>query len=96
MQGSDAAILGIKLAFSLVAVVLILLVIVRPIWRMLATKPEILDTLNQVAQLPIEEDAELEIPTEGEKPDRLSMIQSARDDPARTAMLVSRWLKDRK
>lgn len=96
MQGSDAAILGIKLAFSLVAVVLILLVIVRPIWRMLATKPEILDTLNQVAQLPIEEDAELEIPTEDEKPDRLSMIQSARDDPARTAMLVSRWLKDRK
>ena len=96
MQGTDAAILGIKLAFALVAVVLILVVIVRPVWRMLATKPDFIDSLTQMEQFPIEEDAELEIPTEGEKPDRLSMIQNAKDDPARTAMLVSQWLKDRK
>lgn len=96
MQGTDSAILGIKLVFSLVAVVLILFVVVRPIWRMLRTKPEILDSLSTLAQMPLEEDGELEIPTGDDKPDRLGMIDSARSDPARTARLVSQWLKERK
>ena len=94
MQGMDTAIIGIKLAFALAAVVLILLVIVRPIWRMLGTKPDILDSLNQVAQMPIEEE-ELEIPTGDAMPDRGTLIQDAKNDPSRTAMLVARWLKDR-
>ena len=96
MEGTDAAIFGIKLAFSFAAVVLIVVVIVWPIWRILRTKPEILDTFSQVSQLPIEEDEELEIPTEGAKPDRLGMVQAARSDPNRTAMLVSQWLKEKK
>ena len=96
MSGTDTAILGIKLAFSLVAVVLILYFIVRPIWRMLRTRPELADTFAQISQMPIEEDEELEIPTGDDKPDRLGMIQQARSDPGRTAMLVSRWLKERK
>lgn len=96
MQGTDVAIIGIKLAFSLAALVLILVVVVRPIWRMLGTKPEILDSLSTLAQMPLEEEEELEIPTGDGKPDRLGMINSAKSDPARTAMLVSRWLKERK
>ncbi len=96
MQGTDTAILGIKLVFSLVAVVLILVVIVRPIWRMLRTKPEFLDSLNTLAQMPIEEDEELEIPTGDFKPDRAGMIDNARSDPDRTARMISQWLKEKK
>lgn len=94
MQETDTAILGIKLAFSLAALVLIVFVILRPIWRMLGTKPDILDSLSTLAQMPLEE--ELEIPTGDAKPDRAELIDSARSDPGRTAMLVSRWLKERK
>ena len=96
MQGTDTAILGIKLAFSLAAVVLIVVLIVRPMWRMLGTKPDILDSLNQVAQMPLEEEEELQIPTDGAKPDRGTLIQEAKNDPNRTAMLISSWLKDSK
>ncbi len=96
MQGSDVAIMGIKLAFSVAALVLILFVIVRPIWRMLNTKPDVLDTLTTLAQMPLEEENELEIPTGDAKPDRAGMIDSAKSDPNRTARLVSQWLKERK
>ena len=96
MQGTETAILGVKLAFSLAAVVLIIFFVLRPIWRMLRTKPELADTFAQISQMPIEEDMELEIPTGDEKPDRLGLIQEARSDPTRTARLVSQWLKDRK
>ena len=48
-----------------------------------------------MAQLPIEEDEEIQIPVDGEKPDRGTMLEEARADPNKTAMMVSRWLKDK-
>jgi flagellar biosynthesis/type III secretory pathway M-ring protein FliF/YscJ len=96
MSGTDTAILGIKLAFSLAAVILILVVVVRPVVRMLRTKPEFLDAFQQMNQMPIEEDEEFQIPVDGEKPDRMTMLDEARADPNKTAMMVSRWLKDKK
>ena len=95
MSETDTTILGIKLAFSLAAVILVLVVVVRPIVRMLRTKPDFLETFQQMAQLPIEEDEEIQIPVDGEKPDRGTMLEEARADPNKTAMMVSRWLKDK-
>lgn len=94
MSGTDTAILGIKLVFSLAAVILVIVVMVRPVVKMLRTKPDILDTF-QMAQLSIEEDEEIQIPVDGEKPDRMTMLDEARADPNKTAMMVSRWLKDK-
>ena len=96
MSGTDTAILGIKLAFSLAAVILILVVVVRPVVRMLRTKPDFLDAFQQMNQMPIEEDEEFQIPVDGAKPDRMTMLEEARADPNKTAMMVSRWLKDKK
>lgn len=96
MSGTDTAILGIKLAFSLAAVILILVVVVRPVVRMLRTKPDFLDAFQQMNQMPIEEDEEFQIPVDGGKPDRGAMLEEARADPNKTAMMVSRWLKDKK
>ena len=95
MSGPDLAIFTVKITFALLAVILILFFLVRPLLRTLRARPDFLDTL-QTVQMPIEEDEELQIPSEDSKPDRSAMVQHARSDPAKAALLVSQWLKEKK
>ncbi|MCZ6730776.1 MAG: hypothetical protein O7C61_13815 [SAR324 cluster bacterium] len=94
-EGQETAIVLVKLTFALIAVILIAVFLIRPLLRSLGTRPDYLDSL-QTPEMPIEEDQELEIPSEDAKPDIHSMVEQARSDPDKTARLVSSWLKERK
>lgn len=94
-EGQESAIVIVKVTFALIAVILIAVFLVRPLLRSLGTRPDFLDSL-QTPELPIEEDQELEIPSEDSKPDLQSMLEQARSDPGKTTRMVSNWLKERK
>ena len=96
MAGQELTIFGLKAVFTLAAVVLIAVYLVRPIWKALGHRPDFLDSMNQFDINADMDEDELEIPTEGEKPGRDIMIENARADPRKAASMVSQWLKDRK
>ncbi len=96
MNSQEVTLLAIKVLFSLLAVVLVGLYMVRPLLRNLLSRPE-LPGLDMAQIMPVEElEEEIQIPEGGAKPDNFSLIEQARDDPQRTAMLVSGWLREKK
>ncbi len=96
MAGQETAILILKVIFSLAAVVLILVYLVRPVLKSLNTKPDFLDSMNRFEINADLEEEELQIPSEAEGPGREEIIETARADPRRAAGMVSQWLKERK
>jgi flagellar biosynthesis/type III secretory pathway M-ring protein FliF/YscJ len=95
-MSQEAVVWMLRLLFALVALVVVAVTILRPLWRMLRTRPDVdLLTPDFTAGL---EGEELEIPGEAEDgtPDRGAIIDKARADPRQTAVLVQRWLKERR
>ena len=92
----DAVLWTLKLLFSGAAIFVVVAYHFRPLWKMLRAKPDIeLLTPEFSASL---EGEELQIP-DGmeEKPkDRGQLVQEARSDPQAVALMVQRWLKERK
>lgn len=96
MAAQDWALFSIKVLFSGVAIVLIAVFLVRPVIRSLLVRPDILEFTQDYSGVDAFEMEEVEIPVEGVKPDRGTMIEEARSDPNRTAALVSQWLREKK
>ncbi len=95
MTAQELTLLAIKLLFSVLAVVLVVVYLIRPILQALRNRPELPEmTLSEV--LPEEMEEEIQIPAGGVKPDIPSMLEEARGDPQRTAVFVSRWLREKK
>jgi len=90
-----ALILLVKVLFAGLAVVAVAVFLVRPVLRMLRTRPDPA-LLSPTFELPEEEPEELEIPADQAKPDRHAILEHARGDARQTALLVSRWLRERK
>lgn len=96
-MSQEAVLFTIKLMFAMAGILIVVIFVVRPVLRMLREKPDIdllMPDFNQMA-----EDAdELEIPLdpEGRSANRSEMIQSARDNPHDTAMMIQSWLRNRK
>ncbi|MDH5752998.1 MAG: hypothetical protein OEZ59_11365 [Deltaproteobacteria bacterium] len=86
----------IKGVFVVTTLVALYWFAVRPLLDMLRKKPD-MDLLSPDFSQVLEEE-ELEIPRGGDpqKLGRSQMLEQAREDPRRTAMLVSQWLKDRR
>ncbi len=95
MSSQEFAIFGIKFTFAAAAIILIVIYLVRPVIRSLRAKPDFLESMNRY-ELPVEDEAEIEIPTEGTWPDRSTMLEQARADPRTAAALISQWLKQKK
>ena len=96
-MGQEWVLSLIKGVFTLAALVAVYLVVVRPTLDLLRKKPDIdMRVPDYLAN--IEEEEELEIPTDHRRglPDRATMLNELRQNPRQTAMLVSRWLKERK
>ena len=95
-MSQDSVLLLLRLLFATVSVVVVAVFVVRPILRVLRQKPD-LDLLIPDYTQALEGE-ELEIPQEIEQgmPNRADVIAEARADPQKTAMLVQRWLKQRK
>ncbi len=85
----------LKLVFSLVAVGLIVMFVIIPVVKMLLSQPELPMVNVEEAFSLAEEEEELQIPAGGEKPDTFTMLEDARSDPQRTAMLVAAWLRNK-
>jgi flagellar biosynthesis/type III secretory pathway M-ring protein FliF/YscJ len=96
-MSQEAVLLTIKLLFAGASLAIVAIFVVRPVVRMLREKPDIDLLMPDFNQLGEDAD-ELEIPLdpEGRSVDRSEMIQSARDNPQDTALMVQRWLRDRK
>jgi flagellar biosynthesis/type III secretory pathway M-ring protein FliF/YscJ len=91
----DALLLLLRWLFALLAIAAVLVFVVRPLLHMLRRKPDMDFSVPDFSRL---EGEELEIPTEKEEGefDRSAAIQQARADPQATALLVQRWLKQKK
>ena len=96
MTPQDWTLFGIKVLFALVALALIVAFLVRPVLRVLFTKPDILEFTQAYAGSEVLDEEELEIPSGGGKPDRYTMLEEARSDPRRAAAFISAWLKDKR
>jgi flagellar biosynthesis/type III secretory pathway M-ring protein FliF/YscJ len=96
MSGQDFALFGIKVAFSLAAIILIVVYLVRPVMRSLRSRPDFLESATRFDLRTEMEEDELEIPSENAKPDRTTMIEQVRADPRKTAVMISQWLKQKK
>ena len=97
MTAQDWLLVGIKTFFVLAALVAVVAYVLRPLWRQLREPPDLPD-MSPRYDLPEEED-ELQVPAgeEGEgKPERHQVMEMARSDPRRTAMLLSQWLKEKR
>ncbi|HKI99752.1 MAG TPA: hypothetical protein VKB51_14855 [bacterium] len=89
----DALLLLLRWLFAILAVIAVAVFIVRPLLSMLRRKPDIDFSVPDYTM----EGEELEIPTEKEEEfNRNTAIQQARADPQATAMMVQRWLKQKK
>jgi flagellar biosynthesis/type III secretory pathway M-ring protein FliF/YscJ len=86
----------IKLIFAGVGIVALVAFVLVPLWRMLRTKPDLDRIIPDYTLLDEEEEEELQIPVGRQKPDRTQLLNMARSDPRKTAMILSRWLRDRK
>jgi flagellar biosynthesis/type III secretory pathway M-ring protein FliF/YscJ len=100
MPSEASIVVVIKLLFAVLSVAALVAFVIRPLLRMIRTGPDA-DVLNPYAKLPPpgeEEEAELEIPTGGdrEKPDRAEILDMARKDPREVATLIQRWLREKK
>lgn len=84
----------LRWVFAGVAVVLVIAYVVRPVLRMVREKPDVdLMTPDYTSM----QDDELEIPAEEDQEfNRHAAIDQARKDPQATAMMVQKWLKQRK
>jgi flagellar biosynthesis/type III secretory pathway M-ring protein FliF/YscJ len=92
----DALLLLLRWLFALAALVVIVVTVLRPLLRLLRQKPDVeLMTPDYTTML---EGEELEIPNEAETGDfdRNAAIQQARSDPQAAALMVQRWLKQKK
>lgn len=82
-----------------VALILVVLMVIRPMVQRLSMKPEDLDLImglpTTIGEL---EGEELEIPTEKDVgiPPRDKILEIARQDPLKTASQVRTWLRDKK
>ena len=95
-MAQDWVLVLIRGVFSLAALVAIYSVVVQPLLRLLRKTPDMEMRMPDYGSMLEEE--ELEIPTDARagKPDRAAMLNEIRKDPRQTALLVSRWLKERK
>ncbi len=95
MSPQETMIFAVKAVFSLAAVFLIAVFLVRPMLKSLGTRPDYLDSMQQF-DLPVEMEDEIEIPTDGAPPTRDAMLEEARADPRKAARMVSQWIRERK
>ena len=98
MNGGDGLLLSLKLGFALVALVMIAAFVVIPMLKNLLQRPDVPD-LSHFDMTPDElMDEELQIPEGGKKgmPDKHTLLQEARNDPRKTAMLITAWLREKK
>lgn len=86
----------IKLIFAGAGIVAVVYFVLVPLWRMLRTRPDIDLNIPDYTLLDDEEGEELQIPVGGQKPDRTQMLELARSDPRRTAVILSRWIRSHK
>ena len=95
MSGSDWTLFAIKAVFVTAAVVAVVAYVILPIVRVLSQKPH-LPEYQTSEWLPddLEEEAELQIP-QGGKPNNHSILEEARNDPRRTAALISAWMREK-
>lgn len=95
-MSQDSVLLLLRLLFATVSEIVVAVFVVRPILRVLRQKPDFDLLIPDYTQAL--EGEELEIPQEIEQgtPNRADLIAEARADPQKTAMLVQRWLKQRK
>jgi len=95
-MSQDSIILMIKGLFVLMALGALYLVALRPLVRLLREKPDI-ELLTPTLPDRLVEEEELQIPEKlGTGPNRQQMLEAAKADPRNTAMMVSRWLKEKK
>lgn len=98
MESQDSVLTFIKLGFALLIVVAMGLFVVLPLIRHWRNRPdmELLVPTYDLEDDP--QDEELQIPTgvTGSMPDRAGLLDLVREDPQRTAMLVARWIRDKR
>ena len=95
-MASQAAVLTIiKLLFAGLAVAALVAFVIVPLVRRLRTGPDPAEFMPTY-DLPEEEQKQLELSVDGVKPDRAAIINMARDDPQRAAVLVSQWLRNKR
>lgn len=96
MESQESVITIIKLAFTLLIVVAMVLFVVVPLIRHWRNRPD-MDLLVPTYDLEDDpQEEELQIPTGvGSMPDRAGLLDMAREDPQRTAMLVAKWIRDK-
>ncbi len=93
-MSQDAIVSLVKLFFAGLVVLAVAMFLVRPLWRLLTTRPDeslLVPTFNALG----EEEEELQIPSEEKGLDRGAVIEQARGDPRLTAQFVSQWLKSK-
>lgn len=96
MTGQDRVVFLIKILFALLAVASIGFYLILPLIRSIRTRPEVPDLqLPDSTTIP-EDEVELQIPEDGEKPSREAIVEQALVDPRRTARLVANWIREKK
>ena len=97
MKTYEFIIFTVKLSFVGLAILAILWVAVRPLWRMLNRKEDYEDVMR-IFTPPLDDEKELQIPTEGaevEKPSREAILAKLKSDPHHTAMMLKQVLRDK-
>ncbi len=95
MTSQDWVIVAVKLVFTVVAVLLMIFFVVLPILRTLRSKPDFFEFTPTFDRFE-EEEEEIEIPTGDGKPDNRAIIDEARSKPRETAVLIQRWIREKK
>ena len=92
----DSVITTLKVLFSVSAIILVWLFMLRPLIRMLREKPDVDMAVPDYENML--EGEELEIPTgeEARGLDRNAIIKQLREDPQSTALVVQQWLRDKR
>ena len=85
----------IKLIFAGLGIGALVLFVLLPLWRILRTKPDVEMMIPDYTLLD-EEEEELQIPLGQQQPDRTELLNLARSDPRKTALIVSSWLRSKK
>lgn len=97
MNPQELTILAVKLVFALLGVAAVVAFVILPIWRMLH-RTEDAELMMKPFEPPPEE--EIQIPVDdlngGRKLTRNEMLEDLRADPRRAAMVMQKWLREKK
>ena len=95
MANQEVILNVVRGAFSLLAILALVVFVVRPLLRHLLHPVD--SSLYSLSLPDIEEGEEIEVPTEDapETPDREKVISVARKDPQMTASQIRRWLREK-